>query len=922
MNEVPYWHSMSRGAVARQLGTSASAGLDPGEAQARLAENGPNSIDTARAISPLAILASQFQDFMVLVLLGATAVSAVIGEYKDAAAILAIVVANAVLGFMQEFRAERALAALAELTAPNAHVLRGAQVQAVDAADVVPGDVLVLAPGDRIPADARLLEVHSLETDESVLTGESHPVAKDEDCVVKEQSPLSARPNMVWSGTVVTRGRGRAVVVATGMDTEVGKIAALVRDVEDAATPLQNRLAQLGKGLVVACLGVCACVVAMGIARGEPVQFMFLAGVSLAVAAIPEGLPAIVTVSLALGVQRMSARKAVVRKLSAVETLGCATVICTDKTGTLTQNELTVVQVRAGRNEYALTGTGYSTDGEFHTASGQRVHEASAHDPALAQLLLCGALCNDATIGKSITGDPTEAALLVAAAKAGPAMADEMRQWKRVGEVPFSSETKMMAVVCVGPNGTATFVKGAASAVLPLCSSFAPGLTPAATVAAENEMAGSAMRVLALAWAEGHLLAPSSDAASPAVIPRLTMLGLAGMVDPLRPEAAAAIQQATLAGVRTIMITGDNPATAAAIAGAAGLSSAAPGGVDRVVTGDEIDRMDDRRLVRAIDRSSVFARVAPVHKLRIVRALKGMGHVVAMTGDGVNDAPALREADIGIAMGLSGTDVAREASSMVLTDDNYATIVAAIEEGRSIYDNIRKFLRYLLASNTGELLSMLLAVAGGLPLPLTPIQLLWMNLLTDGLPAMALAADPTDPAVMKRPPRKPTEGVFAGGLGMRILAQGVFIGLCTIGCYILAGVLLHRTLAAARTMAFTTLVMSQLIYVFQCRSEGRRTNAPVKPNWLLTAAVALSVVLHVGAIHTDFGRRNLGTANLSGVDWALVLFLSGWSAVLTRAARSLRRWFRRRTPRRNAIKRRISAGKVHWRSTGAGIDEN
>ena len=904
---------MSRGAVARELGTSASSGLDSGEARARFADAGPNTIATGRGISPLAILASQFQDFMVLVLLGATAASAVIGEYKDAAAILAIVVVNAILGFVQEFRAERALAALAELSAPHARVLRGGQAQSIDAADVVPGDVLVLSPGDRIAADARLIEAYSLETDESVLTGESHPVPKDEDCVVPEKTALTARANMVWSGTVVTRGRGRAIVVATGMDTEVGKIAALMRDVEDTATPLQNRLAQLGKGLVIACLGVCSCVVAMGIARGEPVQLMFLAGVSLAVAAIPEGLPAIVTVSLALGVQRMSARKAVVRKLPAVETLGCATVICTDKTGTLTQNELTVVQVRAGNNDYRLTGTGYSTVGEFLTSTGQPVLDAAAHDPALAQLLLCGALCNDATIaatGRSVVGDPTEAALLVAATKSGSTIADEVRLWKRLNEVPFSSDTKMMAVVCAGPIGKATFVKGAASSVTALCSSFAPGLNPAVVAAVEDEMASRAMRVLALAWGEGDLVAPAG-APSPGVEPRLTMLGLVGMVDPVRPEAAAAIQRATLAGVRTIMITGDNPATAAAIAAASGLAGAATSSLDRVITGDDIDRMDDRRLARAVEHTTVFARVAPAHKLRIVRALKSLGHVVAMTGDGVNDAPARRDADIGIAMGLSGTDVAREAASMVLTDDNYATIVAAIEEGRSIYDNIRKFLRYLLASNTGELLTMLVAVAAGLPIPLTPIQLLWMNLLTDGLPAMALAADPTDPAVMKRPPRDPSEGVFAGGLGTRILAQGVFIGICTVGCYILAGALLHRGIVVARTMAFTTLVMSQLIYVFQCRSEGRRTTAPTKPNWLLSAAVALSVLMQVAGIHTAVGTRTLGTAPLSGPDWALVLFLSGWSSVLTGAARALRRWWRRRAARRNVIKRREGAGKVH-----------
>jgi Ca2+-transporting ATPase len=906
---------MSRGAVARELTTSLSSGLEPGEARARLARLGPNVIEEGRRVSPLAILASQFQDFMVLVLLGATAISAVMGEYKDVAAILAIVIINAVLGFIQEFRAERALAALARLSAPRARVVRGGRVQSVDASQLVPGDIILLSPGDRVPADARLFESHNLETDESVLTGESHPVAKDENCVIREQAAISDRHNMVWAGTVVTKGRGRAAVVATGMDTEMGQIARLMRDVSTSLTPLQRRLEQLGRWLVAICLGVCSAMVAMGVARGEPAQYMFLAGVSLAVAAIPEGLPAIVTVSLAMGVQRMSARRAVVRKLAAVETLGCATVICTDKTGTLTENQLTVVQVRAGANDYVLTGTGYSTQGRFRTLAGADVADPAARDPALAQLLLCAVLCNDATLtarsdaAAGITGDPTEAALLVMAAKAGRTAFDEARLYQRVDELPFSSDTKMMAVVCSGPYGPVTFVKGASSAVMPLCSSFAPGLSPAAVTSTESHMADGAMRVLALAWADGDLLRRSGREVL-GLNPGLTMLGLVGMVDPVRPEATEAIKNATLAGVRTIMITGDSPATAVAIARAAGLVGESATPETAAVTGEQLDQMDDARLRRVLDRTSVFARVAPAHKLRIVRALKARGQVVAMTGDGVNDAPALREADIGIAMGLSGTDVAREAASMVLTDDNYATIVAAIEEGRSIYDNIRKFIRYLLASNIGEILTMLGTVAAGLPLPLTPIQLLWMNLLTDGLPAMALAADPTDPAVMKRPPRSPSEGVFSGGLGLRIAAQGVFMGACTVACYILAGVVLGRSIDTARTMAFSTLVMSQFIYVFQCRSEGRRSSAPAKPNLWLVAAVAVSVVLQAAVVHTRLGRQALGTTELSAVDWGLVLFLSGWSTVLTSAARSLRRALRRRFPRRKGQNRRLSMRKA------------
>ena len=892
------WYSASTGVILRELETNPNSGLGASAVRMRQAHYGRNEIQTGRGPSPIAMFASQFQDFMVLVLLGATAVSAILGEYKDVVAIMAIVILNAVLGFVQEFRAERALAALAKMAAPHARAVRSGRAVSLDATELVPGDVVLLVPGDRVPADARLVEAFGLEADESILTGESHPTAKNPEAIVRDQTPIGGRVNMVWAGTTTTRGRARAVVVSTGMDTEMGQIAAMMRDVEEGDTPLQRRLAQLGRWLVAICLGICSAMVAIGIARGEPVQFMFLAGVSLAVAAIPEGLPAIVTVSLALGVQRMSARRAVVRKLAAVETLGCATVICTDKTGTLTQNQLTAVRVQAGGRTYSITGVGYAPHGSFRLNEQQL--ERPSGDPILRRLLLCAALCNDASISAGsgdasrsweVVGDPTEAALLAMVGKAGSELASEIAAHARTAELPFTSDLKMMAVTCSGPNGDNTYVKGALSAILPLCSSIAGGLSPANLGQAEGEMAAGAMRVLALAYSSGDVLRRGAHGVE-GVMPCLTLLGLVGMVDPLRPEAAAAIQKAARAGIRTIMITGDGSVTARAIASSAGLIRVGQRGA--VLTGEQLDQMDDAQVSRAVARASVFARVAPAHKLRIVRALKKQGHVVAMTGDGVNDAPALREADIGIAMGRCGTDVAREASHMVLTDDNYATIIAAVEEGRSIYDNIRKFIRYLLASNVGEMLSMLLTTAIGLPLPLTPIQLLWMNLLTDGLPAMALAADPTDPAAMTHPPRKPNEGVFAGSLGMRIAAQGCFIGACTIACYVLAGVILHRDIHTARTMAFSTLVMSQLIYVFHCRAEGRRGDAPLRPNLLLTAAVAMSVLLQVSVVHTHIGRRALGTTLLSGVDWAFVLFLSGWSSVLTSLARRLRRNLRRR----------------------------
>lgn len=956
------WHSVSLGVVERELETSAQHGLEGRDARARQAAYGPNEIQTARGPSVLAMLAGQFQDFMVLVLLGATAVSAVLGEYRDVVAILAIVMMNALLGFVQEFRAERALAALRKLAAPHALVLREGRAVRVDAAELVPGDIILLAQGDRVPADARLVQCHRVEADESALTGESRPARKDAGAIMRESAPVAERRNMLYAGTVITRGRGTAIVVSTGMETQIGTIAGMISGTSEGMTPLQRRLAQLGRWIVLGCLLICATVAALGVARGESVHSMFMAGVSLAVAAIPEGLPAIVTVSLALGVQRMSARRAIVRRLSAVETLGCATVICADKTGTLTANEMTVVAVDLIQRELVVTGSGYAPDGEFREAAAGGDDAASgrciddpASDPdllALRELLLAAALCNDARLTReeevgagaatsrrrrvwSVVGDPTEGALLCMAEKGGLGIRRQVRAFSRVAEIPFEPERRMMAVVCQGPEGMFTFVKGAPQVVLELCESYYvgpekmernPGLDRK-VFARNSAMARRSMRVLALACARGNLIEERVDGENHAdgggqgnvtlhVSPRLTFLGLVGMMDPPRPEAARSVERARRAGIRTIMITGDHAETARAVAMQIGLIGIGPkeagapndgarldradqadqgDRVYRVVTGEQLDTASDHEAARMTDTAVVFARVAPAHKLRIVRALRERGHIVAMTGDGVNDAPAIREADIGISMGLKGTDVAREASSMVLGDDDYATIIAAIEEGRSIYDNIRKFIRYLLASNVGEVAAMLLTAAAGLPLPLTPIQLLWMNLMTDGLPAMALAADPTDPDAMSRPPRSPSEGVFARGLGLKILAQGMFIGICTIACYILAGLALGHDLATARTMAFCTLVMSQLIYVFHCRSERySASEVGLASNGFLVAAVAVSAGLQVAGVQLAAGQAFLGTRPLSLIDWALVLFLSGWSVALTAIARMGRRAMRRR----------------------------
>ena len=938
MSMARAWHSVSMGVIERELETSAARGLEARDVQARQAAYGPNEIQAARGPSVLAMLAGQFQDFMVLVLLGATAVSAVLGEYRDVAAILAIVVMNALLGFVQEFRAERALAALRRLAAPHAAVLREGRAMHVDASELVPGDIILLGQGDRVPADARLSECHGVEADESALTGESRPTRKDADSIVRESAPVAEHRNMLYAGTVITRGRGKAIVVSTGMDTQIGTIAGMISGASEGQTPLQRRLAQLGRWIVLACLLICAAVAALGVARGESVQSMFMAGVSLAVAAIPEGLPAIVTISLALGVQRMSARHAIVRRLSAVETLGCATVICADKTGTLTRNEMTVVAVDLVHRELRVTGSGYAPDGEFREVGGPGRGDAPAPErriddpardpalPALRELLLCAALCNDASLTRetagstatarsrrtwSVVGDPTEGALVCMAHKGGLGVMRQVRAFSRVAEIPFEPERRMMAVVCRGPEGVFTLVKGAPQVVLELCDSHYVGQERVdrdarfdREVLARNlGLARRAMRVLALACARGNLIEERADGrgdSEPHVSPHLTFLGLVGMMDPPRPEAARSVERARCAGIRTIMITGDHAETARAIAMQIGLirpdgSTDHEARTEGVVTGEQLDDAADHEVARMADTAAVFARVAPAHKLRIVRALRERGHIVAMTGDGVNDAPAIREANIGISMGLKGTDVAREASSMVLGDDDYATIIAAIEEGRSIYDNIRKFIRYLLASNVGEVAAMLLTALAGLPLPLTPIQLLWMNLMTDGLPAMALAADPTDPDAMSRPPRRPDEGVFARGLGLKILTQGMFIGLCTIACYVLAGLALGHDLATARTMAFSTLVMSQLIYVFHCRSERYSVSQiGLASNGFLVAAVAVSAGLQVAGVQLAAGQAFLGTRPLSLIDWALVLFLSGWSVVLTAIARVGRRAMRRR----------------------------
>lgn len=884
------WYRLKGEQVLAALGTAKNFGLDALEARRRLARHGPNKLPEKAGVGPVVLFLNQFGNFMIVVLLAATAVSAFLGEVLDAATILAIVFLNAVLGFAQEYRAERSLQALKELAAPQATVIRGGRVCKIPAAQVVPGDILCLEAGDRVAADARLLEASSLEVDESLLTGESVPVAKRTE-PLEGDVPVAEQVNMVFQGTTVTRGRGLAVVVATGKQSEIGQLAELLRQSEDEDTPLQKRMADVGRWLVLVCLALCAVVFVVGLWRGLGLYPMLLAGVSLAVAAIPEGLPAVVTVCLALGVQRMLRRRAIVRRLPAVETLGCTTVICSDKTGTLTQNQMTVRRIFAGGRYYEVSGEGYETKGKFSTGG----KELASPDPDLLLLLKAGVLCNNAVLQRSarggwqVVGDPTEGALVVCAAKAGIRREDVEAKSPRTQEIPFSAERRRMAVVCRGEGGQKVlYAKGAAESLLPLCTGYyqAGKILPftaeqaAAVQKAEREMAAQALRVLALAF---RPLPKGSNLTAEEMERDLVLLGLVGMLDPPRPAAYRALELCREAGIRVLMVTGDHRNTAWAIAKELKLAERE----DEVVSGAELDALSDQELAVGLEKWRVLARVSPQHKLRLVRALKACGHVVAMTGDGVNDAPAVKEADIGVAMGVAGAEVTKEAAAMVLADDNFATIVAAVEEGRSVYSNIRKFVRYLLSCNLGEVLTMLGALVVGLPLPLVPIQILWMNLVTDGLPALALAVDPAAPDLMRRPPRPPEESLFAGGLAAKILGGGFQIALGTLAVFLFALWAGRGDVVAARTMAFTTLVFFQLFYVFICRAENAADLTGMVANRYLDLAVLLSAVMQVLVVQWFPLQVLFHTVPLRPWQWALIFLVSGGTFGLQRLGGSL-----------------------------------
>lgn len=830
----------------------------------------------------------QFQDLVIWILIVAAVISGVMGDVVDTVAILAIVLLNGLIGFFQQERAEQAIAALKKMSSPIAKAVRGGKSQAIPVSELVPGDLIEIEAGDYIPADSRLAETVSLQIQEASLTGESTAVDKNAQAALPAQTPLGDRANMVFMGTVATTGRAKALVVATGMETELGRIAGMLAREPPEATPLQRRLSELGKVLVWVCLVLVAIVFGLEIARGGKWLETFLVAVSLAVAAVPEGLPAVVTLALALGLQRMAKRNALIRKLPSVETLGAVTVICSDKTGTLTRNEMTVRAIIAGKVEYRATGTGYAPEGQFFrsdsSGAGEQRHDAPvdvAQAPELKALLTAAARCNNAKVVPAkdkqdawqVLGDPTEGALIVAARKGG--IDESPADTKRIGEIPFDSQRKEMSVIDQEADGSLVmYSKGAPEVLLPLCRHELVGgerrpLEDQRRQELFDQCAGlaaSALRVLAFAFRRD----PEKDGDKFAERD-LVFAGVCGMIDPPREEAKGAVDSAKSAGIRPVMITGDHPETAGAIARELGIL----GDQEEVVTGRQLEAMSDDEFAERVTRIRVYARVSAEDKLRVIHAWKKHGAVVAMTGDGVNDAPAVKAADIGVAMGISGTDVTKEASDMVLTDDNFKSIVGAVEEGRCIFDNIRNVAQFLLSCNAGEVIFMMLAALIGWPIPLAAIQILWINLVTDGLPALALAMEPPEKDIMLRPPRPPREPVLTLRQGTLIMLNGSLIAITTaIGFW-----LVYRgneaNLPAARTVAFCILAYSQLFFSFACRS-GKYTlpQLGLFSNPYLLAAIALSAFLQFSVVAIPFVRPVFEAAPVSLNHWLLVLGLA------------------------------------------------
>ena len=874
------WHTLAVADVARRLGTDVTRGLSATEVSRRYAEHGPNALADIKGRSSLSIFVHQFRSLIVGLLVAAGGVALLLGEHIEAVAILIVIVLNAAIGFLTEWKAEQALVGLRNQTVPVAHVVRDGAEDEIPAAELVPGDLAVLAAGARVPADGRIVENVRLQVEEAALTGESLAVSKTNDPLPDRDTPLGDRVNMVHMGTAVTDGRAKFIVTATGLGTEMGQIGTLIEEAGTRGTPLEEKLAQLGRVLLLIVPGLCAIIALAGWLRGNSFLYMLEIAISLAIAAVPEGLPAVATMTLALGMQRMARRHALIRRLPAVETLGSTTVICTDKTGTLTRNEMTVRAVQLGARRVEVTGTGYTPTGEFRVES-QRL-DVSADD-SLRLALRIGALCNDARVDRAggaptILGDPTEGALIVVAEKAGLTREILEHEYPREGEIPFTSETRRMVTMHQTPAGTkVSYVKGSPGALLVASGAeLGPGgvvpLTEESRKRWETlngELAGGALRVLGLAYRDLPKGYHADDS-----FRDLVFVGLIGMIDPLRDEAAVAIGVCRTAGIRAVMITGDQQATAAEIARQLGIDRDAQGHALRTVHGRELNGLDDVGWQRAVAETAVFARVSPKHKLQIVDALQRDGHVVAMTGDGVNDAPALKKADIGIAMGIKGTEVAKEAADMVITDDNFATIVGAVEQGRIILSNILRFIHYLFSCNFSEILTVFAAIMLGWPLPLGALQILWLNMITDVFPAMALAVEPSAPDVMKAPPRDPRLPLMTPGFVGLIVWQGLLLSGVTLLAFFV-GMRWYGTegegLRHAVTITFMTLALAQVAHTFNARSQTHSVFAAgVFTNGWLWGAVLVCLLLQAAAVYVPLLQRVLNTVPLSAVDWGVI----------------------------------------------------
>lgn len=886
-----YWYNKSINAVSQELQVKLEEGLASEEVSRRLEKHGLNELREEEKESLLKRIINQLKDFLVLILIGASIVSGFVGEISDAIVIIAIVIVNAILGVVQEGKAEQALAALKKMSSPNARVFRNGSVQIIPAKNLVPGDIVLIEAGDSIPADLRLIESVNLKVEEASLTGESVPVEKNSEAVYDSEVSLGDRKNMTYMSTAVTYGRGRGIVVGTGIDTEIGKIAEAIQSYQEEATPLQQKLNELGKWLGLGCLIICLMVFGIGFLRGGNVLEMFLVAVSLAVAAIPEGLTVVVTIVLALGMKRMVQRNAIVKKLLAVETLGCVTVICSDKTGTLTQNEMTVVKAFTGQKIYTVTGQGYSPTGEFYIGE-NKVNIDSDKD--IETLLTIGMLANDATLEQKdpkdnqwgIIGDPTEGALITAGAKGNMQKSGINLKYPRTAEIPFDSDRKMMTTFHKNfiQGKIVSFTKGAPDIILSKCNKYlSDGSVAELTKEQMNQItktnsqfASEALRVLAFAYREYDSL--PENIASEEIEDNMIFVGLMGMIDPARVEAFEAIKTCRKAGIKPVMITGDFKDTAVAIAKELGLMKEG----DKVMTGSDLDGISDQALYDDIDNISVYARVSPEHKVRIVETLRRKGHIAAMTGDGVNDAMALKRADIGVSMGITGTDVAKGTADIILMDDNFASIVAAVEEGRVIYSNIRKFVFFLLSCNIGEILIVFISLLINLPVPMIPIQLLWVNLVTDSFPALALGTEKGEPDIMNLQPRNAKEPILDKRMVKGIVVQSIALFAAVLGAYLwslnkYAGNIFNPTedgLVIARTITFTTLILAELLRAYSSRSERYSIiKLGVFSNKSMVTASFVSFLLLLVVLYVPFLQIIFKTYSLGLVDWIAIVVL-------------------------------------------------